>query len=73
MVNTQNVIRMDARSRPGVMMTFDEWWRALFRLACRESKTDVIRWEDKESYREYYDDGDTIQHAFQEQIRRFSH
>jgi len=49
----------------GDLMTFDVWWLRLIKLA----KDNKWKLGDKQTYREYFDDGDSPEDALKSEMR----
>lgn len=48
-------------------MTFDNWFSKLYEFAVTKGMAPIIG-GDKESYREYYDDGDSVEETFYNEL-----
>lgn len=51
-------------------MTFDEWWSLFIVHAVEQKNIWIVDGERKESYREYFMDGDTPEDAFFAEMKR---
>lgn len=50
-------------------MTFEEWWDAFLAYAKKQSGSWVINQQQRDSYREYYSDGDSPEDAFFQEMK----
>ena len=51
-------------TKPTHQMTFDHWFSMLSQYAMRHNKPQLVDHLTKYSYKEYFDDGDTVEEAY---------